>query len=142
MKAKYKVLLTGATGIMGQSVLKELSHHLDLIDLRLLIYEDRIPKSISPITNNNKSSIEIVYGDLRNYDTILKCVTGVDYILHVGGMVYPICDKFPKETQEVNVGGMKNICQAVLAQENTNLLLLHESNNMATFALDNHKNNP
>lgn len=118
MKAKYKVLLTGATGIMGQSVLKELSHHLDLIDLRLLIYEDRIPKSISPITNNNKSSIEIVYGDLRNYDTILKCVTGVDYILHVGGMVYPICDKFPKETQEVNVGGMKNICQAVLAQEN------------------------
>jgi thioester reductase-like protein len=83
MKAKYKVFLTGATGIMGQYVLKELSHHLDLLDLRLLIYENSIPKSISSITNNNKSSIEIVYGDLRNYDTILKCVTGVDYVLHV-----------------------------------------------------------
>ena len=103
---------------MGKSVLKELSHHLDIISLRLLIYENYIPNSISCLTNKNKSSIEIIYGDLRNYDTILKCITGVDYVLHVGGMVSPYCDKYPNETQEVNIGGMKNICKAVLAQKN------------------------
>ena len=122
MKKKFKVFLTGATGIMGKSVLKELSHHLDIISLRLLIYENYIPNSISSITNNNKSSIEIIYGDLRNYDTILKCITGVDYVLHVGGMVSPYCDKYPNETLEVNIGGMKNICKAVLAQENKDLI--------------------
>jgi nucleoside-diphosphate-sugar epimerase len=103
---------------MGSAVLKELSQHLDLLNLRLLIYEKIIPSNISTIIKNNKSSIEIIKGDLRNYDTILKCITGADYVLHVGGMVSPYADKFPYETLEVNVGGMKNIVKAVLAQEN------------------------
>jgi len=115
---KYTVFLTGATGVMGFVVLTELSHHLDLLNLRLLIYERIIPKNVSTIINNNKSSIEVIKGDLRNYDTILKCITGADYVLHVGGMVSPYADAFPYETLEVNVGGMKNIVKAVLAQEN------------------------
>ena len=103
---------------MGKAVLEELSHYLDIINLRLLLKETTIPNSILPIIQNNKSSIEIIHGDLRNYDTILKCVTGAEYILHVGGMVSPYADPFPYETQEVNIEGMKNICKAVLAQDN------------------------
>ena len=33
-------------------------------------------------------------------------------------MVSPYADPYPYETQEVNIGGMKNICKAVLTQEN------------------------
>ena len=119
---KYTIFLTGGTGIMGQAVLSELSHHLDIINLRLLIYKKVIPSSISSIIKKYKFSIEIINGDLRNYETILKCVQGADYILHVGGMVSPYADPFPYETKEVNIGGMKNICKAVLAQENKDLI--------------------
>ena len=115
---KYTVFLTGGTGVMGQTVVSELSHHLNIINLRLLIHKRAIPSTISSIIKNNPSSIETIPGDLRNYDTILKCVTGADFVLHVGGMVSPYADKFPYETQEVNIDGMKNICKAVLSQEN------------------------
>ena len=115
---KYTVFLTGGTGVMGQAVVSELSHHFDLINLRLLIHKRSIPSIISTIIKNNQSSIEIINGDLRDYNTILKGVTGADYVLHVGGMVSPYADSFPYETLEVNIDGMKNICKAVLAQEN------------------------
>ena len=115
---KYTVFLTVGTGVMGQAVVSELSHHFDLINLRLLIHKRSIPSIISTIIKNNQSSIEIINGDLRDYNTILKGVTGADYVLHVGGMVSPYADSFPYETLEVNIEGMKNICKAVLAQEN------------------------
>ena len=115
---KYRVFLTGATGVMGSAVLTELSHHLDLVNVRLLLHKRSIPSNVSTIIKNNPSSIEVIKGDLRDYDTILKCVTGADYVLHVGGMVSPYADTLPYETLEVNVGGMKNIVKAVLAQEN------------------------
>ena len=119
---KPLVFLTGGTGVMGQAAVQALSHHLDKINLRLLIHERKIPSVVSTIINKNRSSIETINGDLRDYNTILKCITGADYILHIGGMVSPYADSFPYETLEVNIGGMKNICKAVLSQENKDII--------------------
>ena len=115
---KVTVFLTGGTGVMGSAAVEELSHHLDKINLRLLLHQRKIPSNVATIINQNKSTIETIQGDLKDYNTILKCVTGADYVLHIGGMVSPYADTFPYETLDVNVGGMKNICKAVLAQEN------------------------
>ena len=115
---KATVFLTGGTGVMGQAVVEELSHHLDKINLRLLIHERKIPSVMSTIINQNKQTIQTIQGDLKDYNTILKCITGADYVLHVGGMVSPYADSFPYETLDVNIGSMKNIIKAVLAQKN------------------------
>ena len=115
---KATVFLTGGTGVMGQAVVEELSHHLDKINLRLLVHERKMPSVISTIINQNKETIQTIQGDLKDYNTILKCITGADYVLHVGGMVSPYADAFPYETLDVNIGGMKNIIKAVLAQKN------------------------
>ncbi|HQA06225.1 MAG TPA: NAD-dependent epimerase/dehydratase family protein, partial [Clostridiales bacterium] len=64
----------------------------------------------------NDSSVKIVWGDLCDFDSVLKCVTGADIVLHVGGLVSPAADYFPLKTQEVNVKAMQNIVDAVKAQ--------------------------
>ena len=51
----------------------------------------------------NDPSVEIVWGDLTNYEDVLRGVTGADYVLHVGGMVSPAADYFPEKTLKVNV---------------------------------------
>ncbi len=61
----------------------------------------------------NDPSVRIVWGDLMNYDEVLSCVTGADYVLHVGGMVSPAADYYPKKTIKTNTTAAKNIVNAV-----------------------------
>ena len=62
--------------------------------------------------------VRIVWGDLMNYQDVLNGVTGADYVLHVGGMVSPAADYFPKKTLKVNTTAAKHITDAVKAQPN------------------------
>ena len=39
-------------------------------------------------------ALEVVWGDMADYDTIKKCVDGCDYVLHIGAMVSPAADKY------------------------------------------------
>lgn len=41
---------------------------------------------------------------MKDYDKILQCVTGADYVLHIGAFVSPAADKYPEETMNVNIG--------------------------------------
>ncbi len=51
-----------------------------------------------------------------NYDDVLRCVSGADVVLHVGGMVSPQADYRPSQTRKTNLGAAENIKKAVLAQ--------------------------
>ena len=44
---------------------------------------------------------------------------GADYVLHVGGMVSPAADYFPKKTLKVNTTAAQYIVDAVKAQPNS-----------------------
>ena len=61
-------------------------------------------------------SVTVIWGDLTNYDDVLKGVTGADYVLHVGGMVSPAADYYPEKTLKVNVLAAENVVKAILAQ--------------------------
>lgn len=119
---KKTVFITGATGVMGQSTLKELVKHLDEFYLKLLVLpnnENRkiITKYIKKYDPHNEN-IEIIWGDLINYEDVLRGVEGSDYVLHIGGLVSPMADSYPYLTQKVNVGSAHNIVKAVLSQKN------------------------
>lgn len=116
---KKTVFLTGATGTMGFAGFKELYERKHMYDIVLLIYEGEKKEKLEKIEPYiDDPSVRIVYGDLVNYDDVLKCVEGCDIVLHVGGMVSPAADYFPKKTLKVNVTAMENIVKAVKAQKN------------------------
>lgn len=112
---KRRVLLTGATGIMGTAGLNELLARETEFDVTVLV---------RPSQRNRRTMqrygdrVRIVWGDLTRYEDVLEAVTGVDYVLHVGGMVSPAADYYPATTLRVNVAAAQNIVRAVKAQPN------------------------
>lgn len=107
---KKSVLLTGATGTMGGAALRHLSKHLDQLQLSVLV---RPSKKNQKLMKNYANKIEIIWGDLTNYQDVKKALSSVDYILHTAALVSPKADKNPDLAYKINVGSMKNILKAI-----------------------------
>ena len=110
------MFLTGATGVMGSATVRELLSRGDKFDVTVLVRDTK--------RNRQKMAkygdkICIVWGDLMNYDDVLKGASGADYVLHVGGMVSPRADYKPKSVLKVNVTAAENVVNAVKAQPNS-----------------------
>ena len=115
--SKKTVFLTGATGNMGGAGLAELLKKTDLYNIRLLVRPSKVNKKKLAYLQGNPN-VTIIWGDLTNYDHMLEGITGSDIVLHVGGMVSPSADYFPKRTLHTNITAAKNLVKAVLAQPN------------------------
>ena len=86
---KTTVFLTGATGTMGWAGLQELMKFPERYDIRILARpSNKNKEKLAPFADK----IDIIWGDLSNFDDILRGVTGSDIVLHVGGMVSPQAD--------------------------------------------------
>lgn len=116
-KKKKKVFVTGASGGMGLETIKQLLNRSDRFEVRGLVRPSKANKDLMKeyISDPN---FEVVWGDMKDYDTILRCVTGADYVLHIGAFVSPAADKYPEETMRVNIGSTRNIINAIKAQAN------------------------
>ena len=115
MQDKKTIFLTGASGNMGGATLRELLGRSDRFKVKVLVLpRDRANKTIRRYQGH--PSLDIVWGDLTNYDDVLAGVTGADQVLHIGGMVSPAADRYPELTMQVNVGAARNIVRAIKAQ--------------------------
>lgn len=107
------IFLTGATGTMGWAGMKELLRYPKKYKVRILARpSEKNKQKLFPY----EEKLEIVWGDLCSYDSVLQGVTGSDIVLHVGGMVSPQADYRPYRTRKTNLTAAKNIRDAILAQ--------------------------
>ena len=113
---KKTIFLTGATGVMGAAGLQELSKKLDRFNVTVLARDSKINRK--KLSRYMDMGVKVVWGNLLKYEDVLAGVTGANYVLHVGGMVSPAADYYPKRTIKTNVGAAENIAKAVLAQPN------------------------
>lgn len=115
MSGKKTVFLTGSSGNMGWEGFKQLYKRKDKFNLVLLNRGSEKNKEMFKDYVNDPS-VKLVWGDLMNYEDVLQCVNGADYVLHVGGMVSPAADYYPKKTIKTNTTAAKNIIDAIKAQ--------------------------
>lgn len=111
MNIMKKVLLTGATGVMGYASLPLLTSHSGELSVRVLARHSA--KNEKKLTPFRKRGMEVAWGDLTSYEDVRRALEGVDILLHLGGMVSPLADRYPDKTVEVNVGSMENIISAI-----------------------------
>ena len=111
---KNKVLLiTGGTGTFGNAVV-DMGTRAGFSEIRIF---SRDEKKQDDMRNRLKNSAVSFYlGDVRNYDSILQAMRGVDFVFHAAALKQvPSCEFFPLEAVQTNTLGAENVMKAALA---------------------------
>ena len=100
-----KALVTGGTGFIGSSIVRELlrSGH----DVRALV------RAGSDTRNLDGLDIERVTGDITDPESLARSVRGCTYVFHAAAL-YSFWVTKPGLIERVNVGGTRNVLQAAL----------------------------
>jgi len=100
-----KALVTGATGFIGYHLTKILKEKF--FEVRALVREE------SNILDLKGLDIELVKGDVRDFDSVCKALEGCQCLYHLAAD-YRLWVPNPKAMYETNVQGTRNIMQAAL----------------------------
>lgn len=99
------IVVTGATGHIGNVLVRELSTKGKRIRTIIPAFEDRLPlKGLR---------VDIVEGDVRKIDSLIKAFNGSDIVYHLAGAISILPGK-GKFLHQVNVVGARNVVEACL----------------------------
>lgn len=116
---KKTVFLTGACGGMGFQGLTRMLKDGDSYNTLVLVRNSEKNRTmLAPYMSYE--NLQIVWGDLNDYDTVYKCVKKSDLILHVAAFVSPQADNNPQKAMQVNYGSTKNLITAIKEQGREN----------------------
>lgn len=107
-----KILVTGGAGFIGSNLCDffvNKGYHVVCLDN----FATGHMKNIQHLIDDEKASFELIEGDIRNFQTCLKAVNGVEYVFHeaaLGSIPRSIND--PITTNDVNISGFLNMLVA------------------------------
>jgi nucleoside-diphosphate-sugar epimerase len=105
-----KVLVTGGLGNVGRSCLTELllqQHQTRCFEIRTAVNEKR--------AKGFRSKVGFVWGDLRQVEDVSAAVRDQEVVVHVAFILPPASDDRPELAEAVNIGGTRNLIQAMKA---------------------------
>src|SRR3990167_103493 len=121
-----KILITGATGALGKTLVAELGKDHDLF--LLVRNKQKAQKQIG----------EVFEADITDFQKVTDIVTKVkpEVIIHLAAIISKACDVDPKLTELVNVEGTRNLAEAA-AKSGTKMFIFPST--AAVYSTDTNK---
>ncbi len=114
MKTNNILLITGGTGSFGNAVLNRFLNTDYFTEIRIFSRDEKKQDDLRKRVNNNK--VKFYIGDVRDRDSLIPAIKGVDYIFHAAALKQvPSCEFFPIEAVKTNIIGTDNVLS--VAQE-------------------------
>jgi UDP-N-acetylglucosamine 4,6-dehydratase/5-epimerase len=106
------LLITGGTGSFGNTVLKRFLT-TDISEIRIFSRDEK--KQDDMRKHYNDPRLKFYIGDVRDYQSVLNAVRGVEYIYHAAALKQvPSCEFHPMEAVKTNIIGTENILEAAI----------------------------
>ena len=122
MFAEKKLLITGGTGTFGNAVLHRFLE-TEIGEIRIFSRDEKKQDEMRNALRNPK--VKFYLGDVRDYDSILHAMRGVDLVFHAAALKQvPSCEFFPMEAIRTNSIGADNVMKAALTCNVKNMIVL------------------
>ena len=106
------LLITGGTGSFGNAVLRRFLAS-DLREIRIFSRDEKKQDEMRKRYANTK--LKFYLGDVRDYQSILNAMRGVDFVFHAAALKQvPSCEFHPLEAVKTNVLGTENVLEAAI----------------------------
>ena len=109
------LLITGGTGSFGNAVLNRFLKSNHFSEIRIFSRDEKKQDDLRKRLNNMK--VKFYIGDVRDKDSLIPAIKGVDFIFHAAALKQvPSCEFFPIEAVKTNIIGTDNVL--TVAQDN------------------------
>jgi UDP-N-acetylglucosamine 4,6-dehydratase len=106
------LLITGGTGSFGNAVLHRFLDS-DLCEIRIFSRDEK--KQDDMRKRYNSPRLKFYIGDVRDPQSVMNAVRGVDYAYHAAALKQvPSCEFHPMEAVKTNVLGTENVLEAAI----------------------------
>jgi CDP-paratose 2-epimerase len=136
-----RTLITGGGGFVGTNLAHRIASDGGKVIVLDNLSRDGIEENLRWLAERHGRAVHVEIGDVRDRDTVARCVRGVERIFHLAGQVAVTTSiDEPLDDADVNINGTLNVLEAARARKRPPTLLFTSTNkvygNLLDIALD------